>query len=64
MIHELPECRNVPVIFLTGLLTPAQDNKESPKIQVDGKLYPAFAKPFKAELLLRAVEEIIQARGF
>ena len=53
-----PILKDIPVIFLTGLLSDA-DRDNTDGIQVDGKHYTAIAKPYEIKDLLEKVKKIL-----
>jgi two-component system alkaline phosphatase synthesis response regulator PhoP len=59
MIKALPELKNTPVIFLTAMITPAEEQGASLKINVGDDWYETLAKPYdKADLLLKIQEAL------
>lgn len=56
MIKTHPSCKNIPVIFLTGLMSSGENKEGVETINVDGKAYPALGKPFDFPQLLKAIE--------
>jgi len=57
--HE--KTKDIPVIFLTAMMGNKEDGSTS-KINVDDQWYPAMAKPFEREELLKKIEEILGDR--
>jgi len=55
-IKKHSPCNGVPVIFLTALMS-KEDAGEINTIMVDGKRYPALAKPFDFPQLLKIIEK-------
>jgi two-component system, OmpR family, response regulator len=55
-LHHDPAFMDVPVVFLTGLVTSNEENAESEGISVAGVKYPTLGKPFELEQLLRVIE--------
>ena len=55
-----PRTANIPIIFLTAILDGNKDNSEQ-RINVDNKFYPAIAKPFDAEKLLKKIEQVLSS---
>jgi len=54
-LKEYPQTKNIPVIFLTALITKADEKKCSPK--ADGKI--VFAKPLDTEQLLERIKKLL-----
>jgi CheY-like chemotaxis protein len=54
-----PRCRNIPIVFLTSLVTPAEAAERGGKI--GGRSF--IAKPIKAPELLRRIEEELRPSG-
>jgi DNA-binding response OmpR family regulator len=50
--------KNVPVIFLTGLISSEEDDVEKTEITIDGINYKAIGKPYDIDRLLAVVESI------
>jgi len=62
-IKTFPSCKEVPVIFLTGLMSGGQEKNDGVEtINVDGKAYPAFGKPFDFSQLLKIIEKQLNGR--
>ena len=58
LLKSEPIIRDIPVIFLTALLSDA-DKYDTAGIQVDGKHYTAIAKPYEIKDLLEKVKKIL-----
>ncbi len=52
-----PRFKDIPVIFLTGLISGAQDDKERTGIHVDGVVYQSLGKPYEIDELLKLVRK-------
>jgi len=50
---------NIPVIFLTGLLSEEKDDLQENAINVSGERYATLAKPFENERLLQMVKNAL-----
>lgn len=50
---------NIPVIFLTGLLSGEKDDLQENAINVSGERYATLAKPFENERLLKMVKDAL-----
>lgn len=53
-----PQTQNIPIIFLSGIVTQEGDKSEY-SVNVGGHHYAAIPKPFKFEELLREVRKMI-----
>lgn len=60
-IKKHPPCKDVPVIFLTGLISGKEDKDDIEVIIVDGKKYPALPKPFDFPQLFKTIENILNS---
>ena len=58
-IKKFPACRDIPVIFMTGLMSSKEQGEEIETIIVDGKNYPALPKPFDFPKLIKTIESIL-----
>ena len=60
MIKKYPPCKDVAVIFLTGLMSGSEGKDESIEtINVEGNAYPAFGKPFDFSQLLKQIKKYL-----
>lgn len=59
LLSENPSTQDIPVIFLSGIIT-REDQLLRPEINVGGRLYPAIAKPFVFEELLREIKNKLE----
>ena len=50
-----PNLKNIPVIFLTGLISCGEDDVEKTGITIDGINYKVLGKPYEIEQLLKMV---------
>jgi len=50
--------KNIPVIFLTALVSNEEKDLEPEKITVDGNYYQTLAKPFENKKLLEIVDSV------
>ncbi|MDE2027136.1 MAG: response regulator [Candidatus Omnitrophica bacterium] len=55
-LNRIPELKEVPIIILTGLLSPSE-YMEMTRIAVGGKAYKTLCKPYESNELLRLVRE-------
>ena len=58
-LKKLPALRDVPVIFLTGLISNKEGGQEGMGIFIDGVKYKTLGKPYEIEQLLEMIEKII-----
>ncbi len=52
-----PQLKNIPVVFLTGLVSGQEKNMQNEGIEVGGKKYPTLGKPYEIEQLLSVVKK-------
>ena len=62
MIKSIPIVRDIPIIFLTGLVTPNKNNQDEEKILVDNTYYESIGKPFEMSDLLEKIEANLTER--
>jgi two-component system alkaline phosphatase synthesis response regulator PhoP len=55
--------QNIPVIFLTAVLTKEEERTKHIGVTVDSTLYPAMAKPFNVQELLKEIGKIVHKNG-
>ncbi len=60
VLKEEPTTQNIPIIFLSGLLSPPEKPGKEGKILVDGRNYRALAKPFEINDLLIEIRKILK----
>ena len=53
--------KDIPVIFLTAMLSSSEVKGGTTGLNIDGTYYPAIAKPFNGPELLAAVKKILAA---
>jgi len=58
-LKKIPQLARIPVIILTGLLTP-EEYLDMTRIAVDGKVYKTLCKPYKIDELIKAVSESLK----
>lgn len=58
-LKDDPLTRDIPVIFLTAMLTKEEEKNFKSGIEVDLSHYPAIAKPFDPEDLLDKIQKAI-----
>jgi len=51
--------KNIPVIFLSGIVTREQEEKASSNVRVGDKNYRALSKPFSSQELLEEIQNIL-----
>jgi len=59
-IKKYPPCKDIPVVFLTGLMSSQEGKENIETINVDGKAYPALGKPFDFPQLLNTIKKILK----
>jgi len=59
ILMDDPLTRNIPVIFLSGIVTRDQEDIASTNVQVDGRSYKALSKPFSSQELMVEVRKAI-----
>jgi len=59
ILMDDPLTQNIPVIFLSGIVTRDQDDIASTSVQVGGKTYNALGKPFSIQELMVEVRKVI-----
>ena len=59
LIQQDPITKNIPVIFVSGILTKGEEGKSFLDIKVAGQQYQAFAKPFIFQSLLNEIQEAL-----
>lgn len=55
-----PLLKNIPVLFLTALVSGQEEGLQELGLKIDGQFYPALGKPFEIPQLLEAVEQYIR----
>ncbi|MBI4309909.1 MAG: response regulator [Candidatus Omnitrophica bacterium] len=55
-----PDLKDVPVVFLTALVSADKEGPEEVGIKVDGLTYKTLGKPYEIEQLLKTVEDIVR----
>jgi CheY-like chemotaxis protein len=60
-IKKYPPCKDIPVIFLSGLMSSREKKDDIETIIVAGKSYSALAKPFDFPQLLRIIEKALHS---
>lgn len=59
ILMDDPLTRNIPVIFLSGIVTRDQKDIAATNVQVGGKSYKALSKPFSLQELMIEVRKAI-----
>jgi len=59
LLMDDPLTRNIPVIFLSGIVTRANRDVAAGDVQVGGKAFKALSKPFSSQELLTEVRKMI-----
>lgn len=55
-LRKDPELKNIPVIFLTALISMKEEDVEESGISIDGFNYKTLGKPYEIEELLKLIE--------
>lgn len=58
-INTQPYLRDIPIIFLTGLVSDNEREILEEKLNVDGKQYQILGKPFEGSALLKIIFEAL-----
>jgi len=61
MLQKKRHLKNIPIIFLTGLITNKELDLEEKGISVNGKIYQAIGKPFEISYLINAIKNKIES---
>jgi len=65
-VHVLksdPVVSNIPVIFLTGLVSENDEHVKDVGLNVDGVHYRTMAKPFENEKLLKEIKSVLEQKA-
>ena len=52
--------RNIPIIFLSVVVSKKEEMKNELSVKIDNIYYPAMAKPFEPLVLLAKIEELLK----
>ncbi|MDE1920247.1 MAG: response regulator [Candidatus Omnitrophica bacterium] len=52
-----PDFKNIPIIFLTGLISSDEEDLEETGINIDGTVYQTLGKPYEIDDLLKTVRD-------
>jgi CheY-like chemotaxis protein len=63
IIRKNADFKNIPVIFLTGLITSEEDDVKENGITIDGINYTVLRKPYEYELLFKLIESSLHHKG-
>ena len=58
-LKQDPVLKNVPVIFLTGLILNGEEDVEKSGINIEGKTYKTLGKPYEIDELLKLVKDAL-----
>ncbi len=58
-LKQDPQLKNIPVIFLTGLVSSRDVDLRSMGLQVDGMSYQILGKPFETKELLDMIKDML-----
>ena len=59
ILSENPATSNIPIIFLSGIITRDNDENATTEVRVGGRLYKALSKPFSSQELMVEVRKAI-----
>ncbi len=54
-----PDLKNIPVIFLTGLISSEEEDLEKSGINIEGVVYKTLGKPYEIDDLLKLVRKTL-----
>ena len=54
-LKDIPETSNIPIIFLSGIVTSDADDETKAEIKVAGQMFRAIGKPFSYSKLLEEI---------
>ncbi len=60
VLRKDPVLADIPVIFLTGLISNMEEDLEKSGINIDGCIYPTLGKPYEIETLLELIERALK----
>lgn len=58
-LKSSPKTKEIPVIFLTAILTKEEEKLKTAGVTIDNEYYTAIAKPFNPKALLNEVSKIL-----
>jgi len=58
-IQEDPKTKNIPILFLTSIITKEEENEQAFGIQLDASKHKFMAKPFDTPALLAEIRAMI-----
>lgn len=58
-LNAQPYLKDIPIIFLTGLVSDNEQEVLKEKLSVDGKQYQILGKPFEGSVLLKMIFEAL-----
>ena len=61
-LKTVPMVRDIPVLFLTGLLSHSEKDSEEDGVHIDGKKYTTIAKPVNIPTLLSEIEKALKQK--
>ena len=59
LLKETPKTKNIPVIFLTAMLTREEEKSGKKDVVIDGMYYSTIAKPFNSQELIEEVNKMM-----
>lgn len=51
--------KDIPVVFLTGLISSGEENVEETGVNIDGRIYQTLGKPYEIDALLGLVKKLL-----
>ncbi len=60
-LQLLSETKNIPILFLTALAAYTTAHEDTQSINIDGKFFPAIAKPFDSKELVSTAAKLMLA---
>jgi len=61
VIQEDPDTKDIPVIFLTSMITKEEENEQAFGIELDAKKHKFIAKPFDTANLLAEIQKSLNS---
>lgn len=62
-LKQLPQLEEVPVVFLTALISSDERDVEKTGINIDDRTYRTLGKPYEIDQLLKVVDDITGVRS-
>lgn len=55
--------KDIPIIFISGAIVNLHEDEGTRQATINGKLFTAIAKPFKAERLISEIDKLVKSWG-